>query len=200
MNFILVYLINFAFGCFMLINSYAIFIKFTLGLKWIFQVAIDNSILNIKSRLNVLPQIIPNTIMKKELQRRVLKWPKPKMISQEIYICWKSTLYSLHRLEIFQLFWIVIMADFWKRNSPQVNNAWKTDILVTVCSSQLWVPELNKFERLPFAVQVMDRESYPSKFQTFFQYPHLYRIIATYICEVLQSFLYFTKKIQLSYM
>lgn len=81
MNFILAYLIHFAFGCFMLIISYAIFIKFTLGLKWIFQVAIDNSLLNIKSRLNVLQPLIPNTIMKKELQKRVFQWSKPRMVS-----------------------------------------------------------------------------------------------------------------------
>lgn len=59
------------------------------------------------------------------------------------------------------------MADFWKMNNPQANNAWKKDMLVTVCSIQPWVPEMNKFERLPFAVQVLDRESYPTEFQTF---------------------------------
>lgn len=66
MNFILVYLIHFAFGCFMLINSYAIFITFTLGPKWIFQVAIDNCLLTIEPILNVLPHSIPNTITKKQ--------------------------------------------------------------------------------------------------------------------------------------
>lgn len=65
MNFILVCLIHFAFGCFMLINSYAIFIKFTLGPKWIFQVAIDNCLLTMEPTLNVLPHLIPKTIMKK---------------------------------------------------------------------------------------------------------------------------------------
>lgn len=50
----------------MLINSYAIFIKFTLGPKWIFQVAIDNCLLTIEPTLNVMSHLIPNPIIKKQ--------------------------------------------------------------------------------------------------------------------------------------
>lgn len=50
----------------MLISPYAIFIKFTLGPKWIFQVAIDNSLLTIEPTFNALPHWIPYTIMKKQ--------------------------------------------------------------------------------------------------------------------------------------
>lgn len=67
MNFILVYLIHFAFGCFMLINSYAIFIKFTLGPKWIFQVFIDNRLLTIEPTLTVLQHLIPKSFIKKQI-------------------------------------------------------------------------------------------------------------------------------------